>query len=248
MNCETCQELLSDFIDDQLDAKKTACVTTHLTLCIECAEMYEDFSSILSVYEVETVEEIPPPNEHALWCRIENIIENEIKPEIIERRQQEELNRGWFSKMWHRTWALSFTQLASAVLGIAVISSLLTVVGIRNSFSDNPLAGSEPTQQSLYQRALAKVGLGETGPEKRERIMKQRQDAIDYWNQRAASRRPQWDRNLREAFDRNLREIDQVVFDYTRNLEANPQDDLSGEMLDSALNEKVELLREFSEL
>ena len=31
-------------------------------------------------------------------------------------------------------------------------------------------------------------------------------------------------------------------------LEKDPQDDLSGEMLDSALNEKMNLLRAFSEL
>jgi CHASE3 domain sensor protein len=62
------------------------------------------------------------------------------------------------------------------------------------------------------------------------------------------ARRNQWNRNLREAFDRNLREIDQVVAEYTQILEENPQDDLSGEMLDSALKEKMDLLREFSEL
>jgi hypothetical protein len=53
---------------------------------------------------------------------------------------------------------------------------------------------------------------------------------------------------LREAFDRNLQEIDQVVNEYTQILEENPQDDLSSEMLDSALNEKMNLLREFSDL
>ena len=52
----------------------------------------------------------------------------------------------------------------------------------------------------------------------------------------------------REAFDRNLDEINQVVFEYDKILQENPQDELTGEMLDSALNEKVELLREFSEL
>jgi hypothetical protein len=31
-------------------------------------------------------------------------------------------------------------------------------------------------------------------------------------------------------------------------LQENPDDEISGEMLDSAMNEKVELLREFSEL
>jgi hypothetical protein len=53
---------------------------------------------------------------------------------------------------------------------------------------------------------------------------------------------------MREAFDRNLNEIDQAVYEYTVILEKDPQDDLSGEMLDSALNEKMNLLRAFAEL
>ena len=53
---------------------------------------------------------------------------------------------------------------------------------------------------------------------------------------------------MRDAFDRNLNEIDQAVNEYTMILEKDPQDDLSGEMLDSTMNEKMNLLREFSEL
>ena len=53
---------------------------------------------------------------------------------------------------------------------------------------------------------------------------------------------------LRRGFDRNLQAIDQAVYEYTNTLEQNPEDELSGEMLDSVLNEKVNLLREFSEL
>ena len=53
---------------------------------------------------------------------------------------------------------------------------------------------------------------------------------------------------MREAFDRNLNEINQVVLEYDKILQENPQDNISGEMLDSALNDQMALLREFSEL
>jgi hypothetical protein len=53
---------------------------------------------------------------------------------------------------------------------------------------------------------------------------------------------------MREAFDRNLNEIDQTVNEYTLILQENPQDELSSEMLDSTLNDKMELLRAFSDL
>lgn len=53
---------------------------------------------------------------------------------------------------------------------------------------------------------------------------------------------------MQQAFDRNLREIDQAVTEYTRTIENNPDDSLSVEMLDAALNDKMNLLRQFSEL
>jgi hypothetical protein len=248
MKCEDCQELLSEYIDNQLDAKHSARVKAHLTLCRECAEVHEDFASIIGLCDIEITEEIPPPNEQALWCRINNIIESEIKPEITQELKQKEVNRGWFSRIWHHTWSLSFTQLASAVLGIALISSVLTVIGIQKASLPNHLSASVSNQPTLFEKALSRIGLAETPQQARERRLREQQASIDYWNKRVAARRTQWDKNLREAFDRNLHEIDQVVAEYTRTLEENPQDDLSGEMLDSVLEEKMALLREFSEL
>ncbi|MGI8495100.1 MAG: zf-HC2 domain-containing protein [Pyrinomonadaceae bacterium] len=248
MNCENCQELISEYIDNLLDEKGTARVKAHLTLCRGCAEIYEDFASILNVYDLEITEEIPPPNQQALWCRINNIIESEIKPEAAREIKQEEDNRGWFSRIWHRTWALSLTQLASAVMGIALISSLLTVVGIRNLVPSQSLNAAVSKEPTIFERALSKVGLAETPQDVREGHLREQQVAIDYWNNRVAARRAQWDKNLRDAFDRNLSEINQAVGEYSRILQENPQDEISGEMLNSAMDEKMELLREFSEL
>lgn len=248
MNCENCQELLSDYIDNQLDEKKMARVKAHLTLCRPCEEIYEDFSKILGLCNLEITEEIPPPNEQALWCRINNIIESEIKPENVGDVQQKEAHQKWFSRMWTRNWSLSFTQVASAVMGIALISSLLTVIGIRNIASANNLTADVSGQTPFFERVLSKVGLTETPQQTRERRIRERQVAIEYWNNRVATRRAQWDNRMREVFDRNLREIDQVVYEYSRTLEENPQDELSVEMLDTAMDEKMQLLREFSEL
>lgn len=251
MKCEDCQELLSEYIDAQLDAKVSARVKAHLTLCRPCAEVQEDFAKIIGLCDLEIVEEITPPNEQALWCRINNIIECEIKPENADDlKKQKEINRGLFAKIRRRSWSMSFAQLASAVLGIAIISSLLTIVGIKNvqSPANDFSVGASTVQPTLFEKVLSKIGLAETAQQARERRHRQQQATIDYWNNRVLTRRAQWDENLRAAFDRNLNEINQVVAEYTRTLEENPQDEFSGEMLDSALDEKMELLREFSEL
>jgi negative regulator of sigma E activity len=249
MNCENCQELLSEYIDGELNAVESADVQAHLRMCVECAELHLDFSSILSFCDKrEVVAEVSEPNLQALWCRIQNEIENEVKPEIAKELEIKKANRTWLEKLWDRTWQLSFTQTVSAVLGIALLSSLLTIVGVRNYSASNEFTADEAMSPTLFERVLGRIGVIETPRETREKRLVEQQTAIDYWNNRVDTRKAQWNSHLREAFDRNLTEIDQVVDEYTRILEENPQDTVSSEMLDSAMNEKMELLKGFSEL
>ena len=196
---------------------------------------------ILDFCLLDETPDFVPPNSKALWCRINNIIETEIKPEIAQEKAEEQVKTG------RLRWQFSFSQVFAAVLGIALISSLLTIVSIKNysAHDDNVSTNVAPT---LVERVLGKIGLAQTSEQARENRIKEQQATIEYWNKRATVRRASWDKNLRDVFDRNLNEINQVVFEYNNILQENPQDDLTGEMLDSALNEKVELLREFSEL
>lgn len=243
MNCENCQNFLSSFLDGDLDETITSSVKAHLALCVECAEICEDFASIIGFCGIPSNTEIPPPNSQALWCRINNIIETEIKPEqeIIRAPKPSRL-----SLLWNRTWSLSLTQAFSAVMGVAVISSLLTVIGIKNFvLSGEAEPGAAP---SMFEKVLGQVGVIETPTVTREKRLKEQQIAIEYWNKRVEVRRQQWDKNIRNAFERNLSEIDQAVAEYNQILETNPQDEVSSEMLDTTLNEKMELLRQFSEL
>lgn len=248
MNCEHCQELISAFLDNDLDETTSANIQTHLAICANCAKVCEDFALILD-FCIEEPTEIVPPNSQALWCRINNVIESDVKAEIAKdakQAQQIDQPKGWFSKVWQ----LSFTQATSAILGIALISSLLTVLGVRfysASHNDN-LASATLAEPSLVDKVLGKFGLVETPQQIRERRLNEQKATIEYWNKRVQVRRMQWDNNLRNAFDRNLKEIDQAVDEYTLILQENPQDELSGEMLDSTLNEKMQLLRSFSEL
>ena len=256
MTCDNCQEQISAFLDNDLDAASSANIQTHLAVCAECAKVCEDFAAILEFCQTEEPNEILPTNSQAMWCRISNTIESEIQAEIIQeskqkhQQQEETAKQGWLS----RGWSLSFSQVASAVLGIAIISSLLTFIGIRNysvGTSNDILASkslSESAAPTLFDKVLGKLGLVETPDHIRERRIAEQKVLIEYWNKRVETRRVQWDANLRDAFDRNLNEINQAVNEYTLILQENPQDALSNEMLDSALNEKADLLREFSDL
>lgn len=245
MNCEGCQENLSQFLDGELDEVQASSIRTHLSLCADCAKLCEDFAAILDTCKLEELaEEVPPINTNALWCRISNTIEAEIKPEPNQEAAPEP--RGFF----HRVWNLSFSQAASGMVAIALISSLLTIVGIRNYFepSGDDFTSRSGESQTTFEKLLSKVGLTDTPQAARQKRLAEQQAAIEYWNKRVQARRAMWDDDLRRGFDRNLQAIDQAVFEYKQTLEQNPDDALSGEMLDTVMNEKMNLLREFSEL
>lgn len=239
MHCDECKETLSLFLDSELDEPRATAVREHLALCGMCAKVCEELAAIVDVCKTEPPEEIVPPNSQALWCRINNIIESETKPEP----PKEEAGR-------RRLWRFTFSQLAAAVLCIALVSSLLTLIGIKNYLTpaaDDFTSRSGETQTTL-EKLMARIGLIETPQKARERRLAEQKAAIEYWNRRVEERRAQWDVRMREAFDRNLNLINESVSDYTMILEQNPEDEITGEMLDSALDDKMKLLRDFSEL
>jgi hypothetical protein len=240
MYCDDCKEKLSLFLDNELDEIQAAGIRAHIALCGDCAKVCEELSSILFTCATESPDEIVPPNSQALWCRISNTIESEMKPASLKQAEEP---RGRF-------WRLSFAQLASAVLGIAIISSLLTVIGVRNytqPASEDFTTRSAATQ-TTFEKVLAKVGLVETPQQARDRRLKEQQAAIAYWDNRVQARRVQWDAHTRDAFDRNLQVINESLDQYTMILQQDPEDELSVEMLDSVLNDKMNLLRDFSDL
>lgn len=247
MNCEHCQNLLSEFVDDRTGCTMSAEVEAHLETCRDCADIHRDFSYLTGFCSSYEIQEIAPPNSQALWCRISNIIESEIQeaaPAAEEKKKQ-----GFWGRAWEKRWQLSFSQAVTAVIGVAVVSSLLTIVGIRNAVRpSNNLASNAAMQPTLFENLLSKAGLAPAPEELREKSLNEKQAVIDYWNARVGERRMRWNQKMRETFDRNLHEIDQVVMEYSRSLKENPTDSLSEEMLNSALTEKMDLLREFSEL
>ncbi len=244
MNCLRCQESLSPFLDNDLDEQTSAAVRAHLDDCEPCNKLHEDFLALLDNGLFDQPLPELTPNSQALWCRINNIIESEIVKD--EPAPEPEPVRGLFA----RGFSFSFSQVGATVLGVALISSLLTVVGIRNYLEPggDDFAGESEPRVTIATKLLSTVGLVDSPNEARERRIREHKAAIDYWDRRVQQRRAQWNEQMRSAFDRNLNEIDQAVGEYQTILQKDPEDELSGEMLDAALTEKMNLLRQFSEL
>ncbi len=177
-----------------------------------------------------------PPNERALWLRIRNVIEAEQAAATVAAPAPP-VNRSVWPAWLNRSWELSVPQLAAAFAAIVVVASLATVVGIRRW--DSTVTGTAAW------RLLARSAAGATNV--RDRISQQQQ-AISYWNQRVELNKARWNQRLRDTFDRNVQVIDQAVNDSLNELNRNPHDEVSEERLNAALNEKLALLKEFSEL
>ena len=226
MNCENYQDLLSGFIDGSLSPEDHNQVETHLVDCVVCAEARGDLYSIVVFCRDNRGEYVAVPNERALWLRISNAIESDL---AASSGLGESPNDGWWSRLMKQSWQLSFPRLAAAAAVIAIVVALGTAVSVRKFASRGvtPVVATGSTVEERY---------------------RQQQQVIAYWNQRVEQNKARWNPQMRETFDRNMSVIDAAVDDSMRQLAQNPHDGVSEDILNAALNDKVELLKEFADL
>ena len=228
MNCEKYQDLLSDLIDGSLTQSDHNRIEAHLSVCGACAEARGDLEAIVGFCREHRGEYDAVPNERALWLRISNTIEGDLagSPRAVVKA-----NAGWWSRLMNQSWQLSFPQLAASVAVIVIVVALGAVVGVRR------FGGGSGIQAPVVS----------TGSSVEERYRAQQQ-AIAYWNQRVELNKARWNPQMRETFDRNMSVIDAAVNESMGRLKQNPHDEVSEEILNGALNDKVELLKEFADL
>jgi anti-sigma factor RsiW len=234
MNCEKCQDLISDLLDGSLSDTDKLTLNSHLEECLSCADVRSDLQSIIGFCQTQRGEYAAPPNGQAMWLRIRNVIESE--PNSIAA-QSPSGSQGFLSKWIGRSWELSLAQLTAAAAVIILLVSLSTIVGLRRYQTGNP--------GSVQGAGSAALGLAAVGVKDR---FAQQQQLIQFWNQRVEYNKARWSPQMRETFDRNLQVIDQTVNESFNSLSQNPHDEVSVEILNAALNEKLSLLKEFAEL
>jgi hypothetical protein len=227
MNCEKCQELIHDLLDGTLSRADEFTLNTHLNECLDCQSVRQDLSAILGFCRSHRGEYETPPNAQALWLRIRNVVEAEAANVKVKSKAP---RKSFLADLFGRSWELSLPQLASFAVAIMLLVSIVTVVGIRR-FGNNP-----PIEQPQQQASNIN-----------ERVF-QRQQVINYWKQRVELNKARWSPEMRDTFDRNLQVIDAAVTQSLNELNRNPHDDISEQMLNESLNDKLALLKEFSDL
>jgi len=234
MNCKKYQDLLSDFIDGSLAPEDHNSVAGHLSVCGDCADARNDLGAIVEFCVEHRGDYESVPNERALWLRISNMLEAGLPkpaPNVIPA------NAGWWFRLMNRSWQLSFPQLALAATAVIVVVSMFTVVSLRGINFTPSGAGVSTSGLTLPVAGLSV----------QDRYREQQQ-VIAYWNERVELNKARWNPQMRDTFDKNMSVIDAAVNDSMRQLTQNPHDEVSEEILNAALNDKVELLKEFAAL
>lgn len=230
MNCEKCQELIHDLLDGTLSVAEESGLNAHLGECLDCESVRQDLSSIVGFCRTQRGEYDAPPNSQALWLRIRNVVEAEGGSSVAGNNVTP--RRSFLSGLMGRSWELSLPQLGASVAAIVLLVSLVTVVGLKRwGTTDLPVPpGQVETATNLTDR------------------MWQQQQVINYWNQRVELNKARWNPAMRDTFDRNMKVIDQVVSESMNDLHRNPHDEVSEQMLNDAMNDKLNLLKAFSDL
>ncbi len=243
MNCDQCQELLSDFLDGTLKGGERALLDAHLEECLSCELVREEFQYILSVARASREEFVAPPDEHALWLRIRNTIESDAdyNRAAAARASSTGAREGFWARLFHKRWELTLPQMATAVAAVAVAVSLVTTLGLQHL-----TAGAEG-RNSAVEVERARRGNTLRALYKQQGFVEPRQASLQYWQQRVEQKKANWNPRMRAAFDRSLTVLDETVNDSLSDLEQNPHDEIAEQMLNSALHDKIELLREFGE-
>jgi hypothetical protein len=228
MNCEICQELIHDLLDGSISQRDEFNLNTHLKECLDCESVRQDLASIVSFARTQREEYQAPPNEHALWLRIRNTIEAELPSRVTVTPER----RGSFlGRLMGRSWELSLPQLAASAVAIVLLVSLATVVGLRRWGGYGVEAAPPQVEASNVNDRFS-----------------QRRQVIDYWNQRVELNKARWSPEMRDTFERANKRIDQALADSLNELNRNPHDEISEQMLNEALNDKLALLKDFSDL
>ena len=226
MNCETCQDLIHDLIDGSITQRDESTLNTHLRECLDCDSVRQDLASIVGFCRTQRGVYEAPPNEQAMWLRIRNTIEAELPNRV---RTNTEPQRSFLSRWMGRSWELSLPQLAASAIAIVLLVSLATVVGLRRW-------GGYGTPATQVEVSNVQARFSD------------RQQMIEYWNQRVEQIKSRWRPDMRDAFERNMKVIDEAVVNSMNELQRNPQDEFSEKMVNESLDTKLAMLKEFSDL
>lgn len=222
MVCTECQELISDYIDGELELGEQAKIERHLADCEPCRAVRDDVLQI--VHFSHQLPEHSPSG--ALWARIRSDIEEQQPAGFWSRAG------AWWARTKGRHFDLSIPQMAAAAAALAIIISTGVIISRQNATPDTismaSAAGTTPQVRTLSNPDLQQL----------ERQISNLSATIE-------QRKLSWNPQLRVKFEKNMSLIEQSLAECRHQLSGNPGDDISQELMLNAYREKVRLLEGF---
>jgi len=267
MDCQKCHELLSDFLDNSLTGDDSKMLSVHLKECLSCDEAHRELGEIAALARTDYAEQYAPHNSRALWLRIREEVEGDMdwaQQSAAQTATQQTTftpathhvaQASWWSRVWNARWEISLPQTA-AFASVMLIVAMITAFGLNGNRASVDEADSTMTTSGVPSRNFAApqmnlIGSDTSAPQARrigyEDYVRQQQAEAEYWMQRVETRKARFTPQLLDSYERSLASLDQTVAESLDELRRNPQDEISVEILNHALQEKAELLKEFSE-
>ena len=266
MKCESCQPLLEDYFDDELEQRISSQVSAHLRSCSECEKLGAEIKLEREIYsrynrDVDVTADI--------WANVHARIQDEKQLEPgLSARVREWMARGFSAPRLSPALAA-----ALVILTIGITVGVMSYLQSRNSAPKQVAQGDSrgtvepntasdkrpeadkdtPPTASPVERDQAKPTIAkkktpvEVDP---NRLVIQAEQkylaAIAILSRDLDSKRRQLDPETRARFDFALAEIDQTIYATQQAVRGNRSDPIALGYLLTAYSKKVEFLRDTS--
>ncbi|HEY0080236.1 MAG TPA: zf-HC2 domain-containing protein [Pyrinomonadaceae bacterium] len=252
MNCEKCQDLLSDFLEGTLSGQDSTVFGAHLEECLSCADVREELHSIVNVAREVHELDVAPPNARALWVRIRNSVEIELEASRAAEAAAASAaaarsGSGFWADLMSKRWELSLPQLTTAVATLVFVVVTVTVVGVQGWRTNETASGSASSSSGASDYRGGSNFDAAADALYHETYLQQQETRINYWKQRAEARKASWNPQLRNSYENSVNVLDQAIAESWSALQRDPHDEIAREMLDSAIRGKMQLLQDFSD-
>ena len=223
MICKQCQEHISDYIDGLLELGEQVKIERHLADCEPCRAVRDDLLQI--VHFSHQLPEHAPSG--ALWARIQSDIAEEQPAGFLSRAG------AWWAQLKTRNFNLSIPQMVASAAALAIIISVGVLITGRNVAHDQSTVASVADVKANNLQRLSNPDI------------QQLEQDVSRLSETIEQRKSAWNPELRAAFDRNMYYINQSLAECRHQLNDNPSDDVSQELMLNAYREKVRLLEGF---
>jgi len=226
--------------------------------CLTCDDVRRELDEVNSLVRADFTDLHAPQNSQALWLRIREQVESDmnwaqttashakVKPSRVDA------HKSMWSRLWNARWEVSAPQTA-AFASLMLVAAMVTAFGLgvrRAPVGTETTAGVASNSFSLPQMNFVDgnnmAGVAPRQPSYEDYVRQQQAEA-QYWMRQVETRKARFSPQLLDSYERSLASLDQTVAESLDELRRNPRDEFSVEILNHALREKAELLKEFSE-